>query len=308
MGLTASQVLLAGRAAARAADDHRRAADRDRHRDQPRDRRRVRRQRGPRLADLRRDPAERVQDRALRGGRAWPSRSPSSPTRCSSSSSGSRRRGPPGSGWHEGHPRRASRSSRTTSRCCSTRPSSSCGSRRSPLAISIAIAVPLGVLARAHPPRLVRGDQHLQHRPRAAQPRGDRDRHRAAGPRARQRCCSRSSCSPCRRSSRTPMPRSTASTATSSTRRAEWACASARSSSRTELPLALPLLFAGIRTAAVYIVATVPLGALVGTDGGLGEIIANQASYRLRASSPRRSAWRSWRCSSTASSRRCSAS
>jgi osmoprotectant transport system permease protein len=48
-----------------------------------------------------------------------------------------------------------------------------------------------------------------------------------------------------------------------------------------ELPLALPLLFAGIRTAAVYVVATVPLGALVGTDGGLGDIIANQASYRL---------------------------
>jgi osmoprotectant transport system permease protein len=48
-----------------------------------------------------------------------------------------------------------------------------------------------------------------------------------------------------------------------------------------ELPLALPLLFAGIRTAAVYVVATVPLGALTGTEGGLGDIIANQASYRL---------------------------
>ena len=48
-----------------------------------------------------------------------------------------------------------------------------------------------------------------------------------------------------------------------------------------ELPLALPLLFAGIRTAAVFVVATVPLGALVGTQGGLGDIIANQASYRL---------------------------
>jgi osmoprotectant transport system permease protein len=48
-----------------------------------------------------------------------------------------------------------------------------------------------------------------------------------------------------------------------------------------ELPLALPLLFAGIRTAAVYVVATVPLGALTGTDGGLGDIIVNQASYRL---------------------------
>jgi osmoprotectant transport system permease protein len=50
---------------------------------------------------------------------------------------------------------------------------------------------------------------------------------------------------------------------------------------RVELPLALPLLFAGIRTAAVYVVATVPLGALTGTDGGLGDIIVNQASYRL---------------------------
>jgi len=48
-----------------------------------------------------------------------------------------------------------------------------------------------------------------------------------------------------------------------------------------ELPLALPLLFGGIRTAAVYVVATVPLGALTGTDGGLGDVIANQASYRL---------------------------
>jgi osmoprotectant transport system permease protein len=50
---------------------------------------------------------------------------------------------------------------------------------------------------------------------------------------------------------------------------------------RVELPLALPLVFAGIRTAAVFVVATVPLGALVGTDGGLGDIIANSASYRL---------------------------
>jgi osmoprotectant transport system permease protein len=48
-----------------------------------------------------------------------------------------------------------------------------------------------------------------------------------------------------------------------------------------ELPLALPLLFAGIRTAAVYVVATVPLGALAGTDGGLGDIIVDQASYKL---------------------------
>ncbi len=50
---------------------------------------------------------------------------------------------------------------------------------------------------------------------------------------------------------------------------------------RVELPLALPLVFAGIRTAAVFVVATVPLGAVAGSGGGLGEIIANQASYRF---------------------------
>jgi osmoprotectant transport system permease protein len=49
---------------------------------------------------------------------------------------------------------------------------------------------------------------------------------------------------------------------------------------RVELPLALPLLFAGIRTAAVYVVSTAILAALAG-GGGLGEIIFNQASYRL---------------------------
>lgn len=50
---------------------------------------------------------------------------------------------------------------------------------------------------------------------------------------------------------------------------------------RVELPLAVPLMFAAIRTAAVFIVATVPLGAVAGSGGGLGEIIVNQASYRF---------------------------
>jgi osmoprotectant transport system permease protein len=49
---------------------------------------------------------------------------------------------------------------------------------------------------------------------------------------------------------------------------------------RVELPLAVPLLFAGIRTAAVYVVATAILAAEAG-GGGLGEIIFNQASFRL---------------------------
>ena len=49
---------------------------------------------------------------------------------------------------------------------------------------------------------------------------------------------------------------------------------------RAELPLALPLMFAGIRTAAVYVVATAPLAALAG-GGGLGDIIVNQSTYGL---------------------------
>src|SRR3954451_2605717 len=50
---------------------------------------------------------------------------------------------------------------------------------------------------------------------------------------------------------------------------------------RVELPLALPLLFAGLRTAALYIMATTPLAAVTGAPGGLGDVIANQASYRF---------------------------
>jgi osmoprotectant transport system permease protein len=47
-----------------------------------------------------------------------------------------------------------------------------------------------------------------------------------------------------------------------------------------ELPLAIPLIFTGIRVAAVTIVATAPIAAIAG-GGGLGDVIVNQASYRL---------------------------
>jgi osmoprotectant transport system permease protein len=47
---------------------------------------------------------------------------------------------------------------------------------------------------------------------------------------------------------------------------------------RVEAPLSAPLLFAGIRTAAVYVVATATLAAVAG-GGGLGQIIVNQAAY-----------------------------
>ena len=47
-----------------------------------------------------------------------------------------------------------------------------------------------------------------------------------------------------------------------------------------ELPLSWPLIFAGIRTASVYVIATAPLAALV-SGGGLGDIIVNQPTYGL---------------------------
>jgi osmoprotectant transport system permease protein len=49
---------------------------------------------------------------------------------------------------------------------------------------------------------------------------------------------------------------------------------------RVELPLALPLVFAGIRTATVFVVATATIAAVAG-GGGLGDIIVNQAGYGL---------------------------
>jgi osmoprotectant transport system permease protein len=47
---------------------------------------------------------------------------------------------------------------------------------------------------------------------------------------------------------------------------------------QVEIPLAIPLTFAGIRTAAVFVIATATLAA-VGGGGGLGDVIVNQASY-----------------------------
>ena len=49
---------------------------------------------------------------------------------------------------------------------------------------------------------------------------------------------------------------------------------------RVELPLALPLLFAGIRTATVFVVATATIAAVAG-GGGLGDVIVNQSVYGL---------------------------
>jgi len=49
---------------------------------------------------------------------------------------------------------------------------------------------------------------------------------------------------------------------------------------RIELPLALPLIIAGIRIAAVFIIAKATIAAVAG-GGGLGDVIVNQATYHL---------------------------
>jgi len=47
---------------------------------------------------------------------------------------------------------------------------------------------------------------------------------------------------------------------------------------RVELPLATPLIFAGIRTGTVFVVATATLATFAG-GGGLGDIIVNEPTY-----------------------------
>jgi osmoprotectant transport system permease protein len=50
---------------------------------------------------------------------------------------------------------------------------------------------------------------------------------------------------------------------------------------RVELPLAIPLVMAGIRIAALFVVSTTTISALTGYADSLGEIINNEASYHL---------------------------
>jgi osmoprotectant transport system permease protein len=50
---------------------------------------------------------------------------------------------------------------------------------------------------------------------------------------------------------------------------------------RIELPLGIPLVFAGVRTAALFVVSTTTIAALTGYSGSLGDIINNETSYHL---------------------------
>jgi osmoprotectant transport system permease protein len=48
-----------------------------------------------------------------------------------------------------------------------------------------------------------------------------------------------------------------------------------------ELPLAVPTIFAGIRTASVFLISTTTIASLAGFSGSLGDIIANETSYHF---------------------------
>jgi osmoprotectant transport system permease protein len=50
---------------------------------------------------------------------------------------------------------------------------------------------------------------------------------------------------------------------------------------RVELPLAVPLIFAGVRTASVLVISTTTIASLAGFSGSLGDIIANETSYHF---------------------------
>jgi osmoprotectant transport system permease protein len=50
---------------------------------------------------------------------------------------------------------------------------------------------------------------------------------------------------------------------------------------QVEIPLGVPLIFAGIRTAALFVVSTTTIAALTGYSGSLGDIINDEASYHL---------------------------
>jgi osmoprotectant transport system permease protein len=50
---------------------------------------------------------------------------------------------------------------------------------------------------------------------------------------------------------------------------------------RVELPLAVPTVFAGIRTASVFVISTTTIASLAGFSGSLGDIIANETSYHF---------------------------
>lgn len=50
---------------------------------------------------------------------------------------------------------------------------------------------------------------------------------------------------------------------------------------QVELPIGVPLIFAGIRTASLFVISTTTIASLTGYSGTLGDIINDESSYQL---------------------------
>ena len=153
------------------------------------------------------------------------------------------------------------------------RPSSTSGTRSWPLAGACVIGLPIGLCDRAHRPRPLRRRQ-----PRRAVA-GDPDRSassallfRVAAADAVAGARRAASSSPCRRSCSTPRRASTASPPTCATRPGAWASPAWQALWQVEVPNALPLILAGIRSAANQVIATATIAGFVGL-GTLGVFI-----------------------------------
>jgi osmoprotectant transport system permease protein len=50
---------------------------------------------------------------------------------------------------------------------------------------------------------------------------------------------------------------------------------------KVQVPMGIPLIFAGIRTASLFVISTTTISSLAGYSGTLGDIVNNEASYHL---------------------------
>ena len=145
------------------------------------------------------------------------------------------------------------------------------------MAIACALSIPLGPVARAHRQGRLPGDQRLERGPRGAEPRADRllrglHRRGLHEPHARARAARHPADPHQRLHRRAQVDRDTVDSARG------MGMTGAQIVRRVELPLALPLIFGGIRISAVNVVATATIAPLAGVVT-LGDPIINVNTY-----------------------------